>query len=191
MMSESNPFHFDRLTQFLQQQGLLPSAAEVHGMLVGMLAGGADPVTEQNFGLLSDLLHEGQPLNPAVKQKLTALNDKIRTDLADPDMHFQLLLPDDSQPVEDRLTAMIGWVQAFLVGFGVFQTNLNGLSIDIREAIEDMVELAKLDVETSDDEETDRAYFEIVEYLRVSAIMCFCEIGEQIQVACKSEKTLH
>jgi uncharacterized protein YgfB (UPF0149 family) len=61
----------------------------------------------------------------------------------------------------------------------------------VREAIDDMVELAKLDFSVEDDDDADRAYFEIVEYLRVSVIMCFCEVGEQVNIDCKTEKTLH
>jgi uncharacterized protein len=182
---------FDRLSQFLQQQGMLANAAEVHGMLCGMLAGGASPSSEHWLALLSDLLHEGQTFPAPVRTKLDDLTQTIDAALRDPDMNFQLMLPDDQQPIEERLQAMIAWVQSFLVGFGVNQTNLASFSDDVREAIDDMVELAKLDFSVEDDDDADRAYFEIVEYLRVSVIMCFCEVGEQVSIDCKTEKTLH
>ncbi len=188
---ESTTDSFDRLSQFLLQQGMLPNAAEVHGMLSGMLAGGANPSSEHWLALLSDLLHEGQTFPSAVRNKLDQLTQSIDAALRDPEMNYQLMLPEDQQPIEERLQAMIDWVQSFLVGFGVNQSNLAGFSEDVREAIDDMVELAKLDFSVEDDNDADRAYFEIVEYLRVSAIMCFCEVGEQVSIDCKTEKTLH
>jgi yecA family protein len=188
---ESTVDNFDRLSQFLLQQGLLPNAAEVHGMLCGMLAGGANPSSEHWLALLSDLLHEGQTFPVPVRNKLNQLAQSIDASLRDPDMNFQLMLPEDQQPIEERLQAMIGWVQSFLVGFGVNQSNLAGFSADVREAIDDMVELAKLDFSVEDDDDADRAYFEIIEYIRVSVIMCFCEVGEQVSIDCKTEKTLH
>lgn len=188
---EATVDNFDRLNQFLLQHGLLPNAAEVHGTLCGMLAGGASPSSEHWLALLSDLLHEGQSFPPAVRNKLEQLTQSIDAALRDPEMNFQLMLPEDQQPIEERLQAMIDWVQSFLVGFGVNQSNLAGFSDDVREAIDDMVELAKLDFSVEDDNDADRAYFEIVEYLRVSAIMCFCEVGEQASGDCKTGKTLH
>ncbi|WP_244596058.1 UPF0149 family protein [Pseudidiomarina aestuarii] len=182
---------YDRLTEFFEQQGLLSNAAEVHGILSGMVAGGASLEGDDWLLLMSDLIHEGQSFKPAVKEKLVELAGSICAAMRDPDLGYQLLLPGDHQPLYERLQAMTAWVQSFLVGFGVNQTNLAGLSEDLREAIEDLVEIAKLDLSVDEDEEGERAYFEIVEYLRISAMLCFNELGKNSGGACKTNKVLH
>ncbi|RUO69875.1 YecA family protein [Pseudidiomarina sediminum] len=182
---------YDRLTELFERSGLLSNAAEIHGLLTGMVAGGASIEGEQWLLLLSDLINDGQSLPPAVRETIKELAAESCASLHDPDLGFQLELPSDHAPLQERLQALTAWVQSFLVGFGVNQTNLAGLSEDLREAIDDMVEIAKLDLEVDDDEEAERAYFEIVEYLRISAMLCFNELGKNANTECKTNKTLH
>lgn len=188
---QSSSQRYDRLTELFERSGLLSSAAEVHGILTGMVAGGASIEGEQWLLLLSDLINDGQSLPPAVRESMKELAAESCASLRDPDLGFQLELPSDHAPLHERLQALTAWVQSFLVGFGVNQTNLAGLSADLREAIDDMVEIAKLDLEVDDDEDAERAYFEIMEYLRISAMMCFNEVGQHANTECKTNKTLH
>jgi len=190
-MTNTNLRNYDRLNEFFEQQGLLPSAAELQGMLSGMIASGAATDGDEWLLLMSDLANEGQGFEPAVKEKLSGLYEDICAAMKDPDLGYQPLLPGDHEPLYERLQALTGWVQSFLVGFGVNQVNLAGVSQDLREAIEDMVEIAKLDFEVDEDEDAERAYFEILEYLRVSALLCFNELGQATGNPCKTTKTLH
>ncbi|WP_411360313.1 UPF0149 family protein [Pseudidiomarina salilacus] len=187
----SSSQRYDRLSEFFEHQGLLSSAAEVHGLLTGMVAGGASVTGDEWLLLLSDLINEGQPFSSEVKDQVKELAGEACASLRDPDLGFQLLLPGDHEPLYERLQALTAWVQSFLVGFGVNQTNLAGLSADLREAIDDMVEIAKLEIEVEDDEEAERAYFEIMEYLRISSMLCFNELGQDGNGECKTNKTLH
>ncbi|MDN7136031.1 UPF0149 family protein [Pseudidiomarina terrestris] len=188
---ETSSQAYDRLTEFFERHGLLSSAAEIHGLLTGMVAGGASLEGDEWLLLLSDLINEGQSFPPEVRERLSLMAAELGASLRDPDLGFQLLLPGDHEPLHERLQALTAWVQSFLVGFGVNQTNLAGLSADLREAIDDMVEIAKLDIAVDDDEEAERAYFEIMEYLRISAMLCFNELGQNGGNGCKTNKTLH
>lgn len=188
---DANLLNYDRLTEFFEKNGLLSNGAEVHGILTGMIAGGASLKGEDWLLLLSDLIHEGQSFSPTVKERLIALAADICASMRDPDLGFNLTLPNDHESLGERLTSMIGWVQSFLVGFGVNQTNLAGLSEDVREVIDDMVEIAKLDFAVDEDEEAERAYYEVVEYLRISAMLCFNELGQKSGTDCKTNKVLH
>ncbi|MDN7127492.1 UPF0149 family protein [Pseudidiomarina sp. 1ASP75-14] len=188
---ETSSQAYDRLTEFFERHGLLSSAAEIHGLLTGMVAGGASLEGDEWLLLLSDLINEGQSFPPEVRERLSLMAAELGASLRDPDLGFQLMLPGDHEPLHERLQALTAWVQSFLVGFGVNQTNLAGLSADLREAIDDMVEIAKLDIAVDDDEEAERAYFEIMEYLRISAMLCFNELGQNGGNGCKTNKTLH
>lgn len=183
--------NFDRLNEFFEQHGLLPNAAEIQGMLTGMIASGAATEGQEWLLLLSDLANEGQKFDAALREKLTQMYQDICAALRDPDLGYQPLLPSDHAPLYERLQALTGWVQSFLVGFGVNQVNLANVSDDLREAIEDLVEIAKLDVDIEEEEDAERAYFEILEYLRVSAILCFNELGQTKGAPCRTSKTLH
>jgi yecA family protein len=189
--SSANPLSYDRLSEFFEQNGILSNAAEVHGILTGMIAGGASVEGDDWLLLLSDLIHEGQSFKPAVREHMTEMANDICASMRDPDLGFNLLLPSDHESLLERLTSMINWVQSFLVGFGVNQTNLTGLSDDVREVIDDMVEIAKLDFAVDEDEEGERAYFEVVEYLRISAMLCFNELGRKVGASCTTNKVLH
>ncbi|RUO57956.1 UPF0149 family protein [Pseudidiomarina insulisalsae] len=182
---------YDRLTEFFERHDLLSSGAEVHGILTGMVASGASIEGDDWLMLLSDLINEGNSFAPDVRQRLKLIAENTCASLLDPDLGFQLILPSDHEPLPERLQALTAWVQSFLVGFGVNQTNLAGLSADLREAIDDMVEIAKLDISVENDEEAERAYFEIVEYLRISAMLCFNELGQHANSTCTTNKTLH
>ena len=189
--ADANLLNYDRLTEFFEQNGMLSNGAEVHGILTGMIAGGASLKGDDWLLLLSDLIHEGQSFSPAVAERLKALAADICASMRDPDLGFNLVLPSDHESLGERLTSMIGWVQSFLVGFGVNQTNLTGLSDDVREVIDDMVEIAKLDFAVDEDEEAERAFFEVVEYLRISAMLCFNELGLKSGADCKTNQVLH
>lgn len=189
--SGANPLSFDRFNEFLEHNGILSNAAEVHGIITGMVAGGASLKGDDWLLLLSDLISEGESFKPVLKERFVELSAKISAELGDPDLGFNLLLPNDHESLYERLSYMVGWVQSFLVGFGVNQTNLAGLSEDVREAIDDMVEIAKLDFGVDEDEEAERAYFEISEYLRISALLCFNELGQNKGTDCAPNQVLH
>lgn len=183
--------NYEHLSELLEQQDILPSAAEVHGIMTGMIAGGAQIHQPEWLVLLSDLIHEGESFKPQSRDLLQRLAELVMTDLQDTDLSFNILLPKDHESLAERLNALIHWVQSFLVGFGVNQTHLTELSSDVREVIDDFVEIAKLDFMVDEDEEAERAYFEVVEYLRMSALLCFNELGLRGDSPRDTNRTLH
>lgn len=187
----STRFNYDRLVELYAQYDMTPSAAEVQGMLTGLLATGSDAKHSDLMTLMSDLAYDSIALPVELKNLLQQQAEEIEHSLGDEELGFRLLLPDDNAPLSERLSALAGWVNAFLVGYGVNQQNMTNLSGDLKEAIEDMVELAKVEFVDEGDEEEERAYFEIVEYLRISAMMCYTELGRQEQPANQPPKTLH
>ena len=69
---------------------------------------------------------------------------------------------------------MAQWAQGFLVGFGMVQQALNQASEDVQEVIRDIRDISQLSLDfEQEDEESEIAFTEIVEYLRVSAMLCF------------------
>ncbi|RAJ95402.1 UPF0149 family protein [Aliidiomarina maris] len=190
-MADSTARAFDALNQELERENMLLNAAEMHGMVSGLVASAAPLEAQQWLGLLADLANEGQAFSPTMRSLLQDLNSMIASDLADPELSFQLLLPGDEEPLGERLKALTAWVQSFLVGFGVNQQNLAQASEDLREAIQDMAEIARLSDDVDSDEEGERAYYEVTEYVRITAIMCFNELAKVAVPHTAAPTTLH
>ena len=68
-------------------------------------------------------------------------------------------------------------MQGFNLGFGLQQTKNAALSEDVKEVLVDFGEIANLSDEMEEDEDTEQAFFEIAEYVRISALLCFTELG--------------
>ncbi|STH54532.1 proline aminopeptidase II [Escherichia coli] len=87
---------------------------------------------------------------------------------------FQLYLPDgDDVSVFDRADALAGWVNHFLLGLGVTQPKLDKVTGETGEAIDDLRNIAQLGYdEDEDQEELEMSLEEIIEYVRVAALLC-------------------
>jgi len=107
---------------------------------------------------------------------LVQLQGEIADSLQDTELGFQPLLPDDEVPVADRTLALGQWCGGFLAGFGLagrFQEA--DLSEDLRELLTDLGKIASLDEDIPDDEDNETDLVEIVEYVRMSALLIFTE----------------
>lgn len=177
-MADSAISLFDQWERWLMQEQMIISAAELHGMLSGLLASGQQATGREWLPTLIGLIHDEAELSPRLKTKIERLGQQVRADLECPDLSFEPLLPPDAAPLNDRIIALTEWAQCFLVGFGMNQQNLQKASADLQEALRDLAEIARLAPEAVADEESERSYYEVAEYVRITAIMCFSELGD-------------
>ncbi|WP_102797453.1 UPF0149 family protein [Bowmanella denitrificans] len=182
---------FDELTALLEQNGVASDAAEIQGILTGMLAGGMATDSKEWMAALADFTNQGEPLPGEVKIAIQALYDTTCQQLQAADFLLNLCLPDDAAPINDRGQGLVNWVQGFMLGFGLHQADLSRCSDDAKEALEDFAEIARMDEEMPDNEDSEQALFEVMEYVRMSAMLCFNEMGNATVQANKSNKTLH
>ncbi|MEW5681840.1 MAG: UPF0149 family protein [Pseudomonadota bacterium] len=192
----SSPFllSYDEWMYKLDQAYVMASAAEVHGLIAGLLSAGVEPDAQQLMPVLHDFLNDGQALPVELKQQVTSLIDSTAAALAKNDFSFALLLPSDDDSLPERLDAMVEWTQAFLVGFAVQQTDLSLVSADVREALDQLTEVTRIDIHTTDDgsaEENDEAYFLVLEHIRMMVLACYTEVGQKFSARPVSNKTLH
>lgn len=190
-MADSAASLFDQWERWLGQEQMIISAAELHGMLTGLLASGQRASGNEWLPILADLANDGEEFSPAMKGRLEQLGKTIRADLGCPEISFQTLLPSDDELLADRLVALTEWAQCFLVGFAVNQQNLQKASADLREGIQDLAEIARLAPDAVADEESERSFYEIAEYVRITAIMCFGELGQMPPPKPTANSTIH
>ena len=78
-----------------------------------------------------------------------------------------------------------------MLGFGLHQDDLTNCSEDVKEGLEDFAEIARMDEEMTENEESEQALFEVLEYVRVTAMLCFNELGKSPEEQQSHPKTVH
>lgn len=194
-------FIMDTLPDITQLEDLLfqvdaaMGAIESHGALCGMLC--AQGSTEAPQWLVH-VLGEQTEGNPALKKAaahLMQLYQYTMEQINDTEVEFDLYLPDDDDPLEERVEALSMWCQGFVYGLaaGGIQkdTELPG---DTQELIRDMIEISRIgqqsiDADEEDDEsleEDEVAFMEVMEYVRMGTVLIY----EELQPL-QSSRTVH
>ena len=163
---------YNDLNQLLNQQGVGLAPAEMHGLISGMLCGGNSDSSWQP--LIHDLTNEGLAFGHELAEALRKMHSAISDSLEDDGFLFQLYLPEgDDVSVFDRADALAGWVNHYLLGLGVTQPKLDKVTGEAGEAIDDLRNIAQLGYdEEEDQEELEMSLEEIIEYVRVAALLC-------------------
>lgn len=165
---------FERTVQL--SQGNLDAAelAECHGLLCGLVCRESSSNANDFMNHLSAM---ELVMNPgvALNAMLTEAFESTVAQLEDEELGFRLWLPDDEEPLEERTVALAQWCSGFLVGLGSGGP-LDPLSEEAREAIEDLQQIAQAELSPGEgnpegSEDDEMAYAEIVEYVRVVALM--------------------
>ena len=154
-------------------------------MLCGLICGGS--AAPESAWL--DLLLPVPPLNPdgdgdatqgqTVKSARAALGPLARRTLeriSGPGLDFPLLLPDDSQALAERATALYDWVRGFLFSIGVLGLAERDLSAQAQEVLRDFADITRLDLnQLQEDEENESALTELTEFVWVAAMLVYEE----------------
>lgn len=175
--SQSSKLNFSSAQAVLTTENIQSHASEFHGVLTGLVCAGYTFEEHSYLGMLNDLFNNGEVFPSAVKVIIKQMYSELWSDILDDDYAFQLMLPDDDESIVERGHALGSWVQGFNLGFGLQQKNSPVTSSEVKEVLTDFSEIANLSDEMEEDEDTEQAYFEISEYVRISALLCFTELG--------------
>ncbi len=168
---------YSDLQDALEKAGAQCSASESHGLLCGIVcgAGKADRTL-----WLEPVLGEGNTLSSAAQAAqgvLQALYAEIQSQLNDPGLGLELLLPGDDVLLAVRSTALGDWCRGFLYGLAV-----GGVREDpepgghVSELMRDFFEISRAQPEEVSSEEEEDAYMEITEYVRMCVLLCHAEL---------------
>lgn len=182
---------YKAFTSMLQQHNIIVSASEVQGILCGMLAGGMNIDDQEWIQALSDFIHQGESMAPEAQKGIEQMFDKVCQELIEADFALVMCLPDDDTSINERGEALVNWVHGFLLGFGLHQDDLTKCSAEAKEALEDFSQIAKLDEKMEEGEESEQAFFEVIEYVRISTMLCFNELGKSLIDSRQQSPTVH
>jgi uncharacterized protein YgfB (UPF0149 family) len=190
---------FDWLANIYNQQGAITHPSELHGLLMGEFAGGRQGVsadwprrvaehmevpdldTSRRVNLVADLEQFYRQEQRQVSEALEA---------------FQLLLPDDSYPMQERAEALIAWVSGFLEGISLAAgSTLVNIDPALEEVLRDFVEITQLDTTILENETSEKELFEVCEYVRIGVLGLYALFNPPAAVesgtATASRATLH
>jgi uncharacterized protein YgfB (UPF0149 family) len=166
---------FSEIQRVLADERSMTDATEAHGTLAGALC---TTSTYRFEDWLQEILPEGRTLDPVSTGALRGLYFLTTETLAGAEMAFEPLLPEESQPLDERAAALSQWCVGFLYGLGSGAIeDLSKLPGEVGEVIRDFDELTRVSVGTSEsEEENESAYVELVEFVRVGVQLVFEEL---------------
>jgi uncharacterized protein YgfB (UPF0149 family) len=167
--------NYAQLQRLMEDCRALTDPAEAHGSLAGALC------ASDNYGLddwLAEILPEGAQAG-AAGACLRELYDATRSALASEQMGFDLLMPDDDEPIERRATALTLWCNGFVYGLGTGgAADPARLPGDAGEIVRDLAEITRAGVDEREGlEANEAALAELVEFVRVGVQVVFEELG--------------
>jgi yecA family protein len=159
-------------------------AAESHGALCGMLCARGSTDLSEWMGHVLGEQGQSNAFSRDLASQLTELHQSTLGQMNDPYGGFELLLPDDDDELDERTEALGDWCLGFVYGLaagGISEES--DLPEDTQELLLDFIEISRagndlsdLD-EESDEEEDERAFVEVVEYVRTGVLL----INEELQ----------
>lgn len=160
---------YKALSEQLNELGVDQHASELHGVVTGFVAAGGSLA---RVDTLVDWLglDGGEPQQALLQQ----LFQDVGGQLADPELGFEPLLPGDDDPLSARSHGVSRWCAGFISGFGVGGSG-DGPEIDdeVREVLSDLHKISAMTDEVPDSEENETDLTEIIEYIRVTALLVF------------------
>jgi uncharacterized protein YgfB (UPF0149 family) len=130
-------------------------------------------------------------------KKLMQIHQISVEQMNDTEADFELMLPDDDEPLEMRIEALGAWCQGFVYGLAVGGIKEDTeLPEDSKELITDILEIsragyvadneAELATDEGNSEEDEVAFMEVSEYVRMGVLLIY----EELQPL-QSSQTVH
>jgi uncharacterized protein YgfB (UPF0149 family) len=178
-MTANELIGYDELDAAAARLQLAEDASGLHGSLCGFLAGGGRMGKQS----LVEALHmDAEAATPSASDKalLERLVKQTESELADPELGFEPLMPADDRPLAERADALVDWCRGFLGGFGLGGAESHGkLSDEAQEILRDLGAIAASAFEFGDEAEDEDALIEVHEFVRMGAMLLFAECSNR------------
>lgn len=153
-------------------------AADCHGVLCGLIC--AAGLADQKIWVAEffEAYNPKDPLQAEAYSVLQRLYEETLVRLNSAELDFDLLLPDDDDPLRERTESLLNWCCGFLSGLGLGGLGTRDqLSDEVAELLEDLSQISRVDSELDDpDEEEQVAFEEVKEYVRVGVLFVHDEL---------------
>ena len=171
---------YQNLAEALRKLGALSEAAEAHALLCALCTGGANVnINAWIDSLLAGSLELEDPKVQSALAVLSQMYQATKLHFSNNHFEFQLLLPSDDAPFYQRITALAMWCQGYLAGLGLMEIDLSKGTEELKEAVDDLVNISRLqyDGEVDGEEDQEKSYTELVEYTKVAVLLIDSEFS--------------
>ena len=178
----SDDSDFDWLANIYTLHGAINHPSELHGLLIGHLAGACHLNKSEWLSLVLD--HMGadafdETRQVHVKQDLDEYRDSIDKELESDSSSLILLLPDDDYALSERAEALAIWVRGFLEGIALAAgARLGQVDSELQEIVRDLVNISQMDTRVSEGEVGEREFFEVAEYVKVGVLNLYADFNQ-------------
>lgn len=180
---------YEALEDALLAAGTHLTPAHIHGKMMGFLCIGSCSTQMSWQALVLDMpFLDGE--HKIIHGLFRSLYTKAVTELHDLEGSLQLVLPIDESSIAQRLEAMVYWCEGFMQGIKLASLqNKELLELPtVKEILSDLAHIQEVSLEELDSEENEKAYTEIVEFVRVGVLLVHAECGLKPK---RSEDTLN
>lgn len=173
----------DLLNDALQRCGANWTAAQTHGLVSSRLAVAGTRGVSESLGQVLEGSDTANALRKECEDMLGTLWQSTHRAFSERLSAFEPLLPDDNDAANVRTEALAHWCEGYLHGLvsGEHDVALKErlAAEPLADIIKDMLQITRATVdELDDDDNSDDAYIEIVEYLRLAAQLIYEELAE-------------
>lgn len=169
------PYH--AFTTHLKSLDVLATPAELHAQASAMLCFNADTHYQHWLTLvMNDFCLSDTPPD-TVNEVFSAVFELAQKELKNQDYEYQIMLPEDSTDLSERLKAVREWVQAFVSGLGQAGFSHAGLSAESREFMSDLNAISQMDEQVEGVESDEMDYQQVVEYIRCGVMLLYTELN--------------
>lgn len=153
--------------------------SELHGLMMGVICVTQAPNAEQWRQILA--LLKVPSLDDDAIQFLSEEAEDASHALMDAELDYIPILPDDEQPLHQRVQALADWCAGVVLGFGLAAQKLTDEEVEQIEILQDVaaVEFA----ESDDDEDGEQAYEELYELVRLIPVALAMSRPNKLSVA--------
>ncbi len=170
---------YEYMSQCLTDAGVDAGASGAHGLLCGLICAGETNIWQPLSGEWFPVVRAEDSAVEECKSVVNELALAIHACIDGVDFGFPVLLPDEDVPLQQRACAVRDWCEGFLYGIGlVAAARENGLPDQIKESLNDLTEISRMDVDAvSGEEEDEVALAEVIEYIWVAAMLVHDEMA--------------
>lgn len=161
--------NYQTLSWLFNENEIPFSLSEWHGMVCAYLCANE---TQQALTFLNSLIKKNNSTTgQELKEGLFLVFSMAEHQLNELDFSFQLLLPDDHVPLNERAQALSEWCDGFLNGLKTTPQAKKHLDTDSQEVLAHLQAFSELDYDAlSISEEDEQAFMEIYEYTRMAVL---------------------
>lgn len=182
MSQDAENMAFDSICDVFVAAGATTAPAELHGLLAGQLCAGVTFSPKAWLRKVAEFMEPAGELELSRSQQamLQQLHDGTLAQLADGDMLFQPLLPDDDTDLLTRLESLAQWCDGFLAGFALVEEHRHAeFPSIINDALKDIAAIAQVGFENVEDgtleDDAEDDYMQVVEHVRLLVMNIFHE----------------